>query len=304
MKQKYLILALMALALALPGCQGCPIAPPPAPSPPSDLAGITVSPSEINLTWKDNSSDETGFYIYRKTTDNYSKVAVTEANSISYNDTGLNSDTTYWYKVCAYNKGGNSEFSNEISTTTPSGIPSAPTNLTGNAAGYDQINLAWQDNSDDEDGFKVFKSFGGTNYEEILDLAPNSTSCNIYQYSNTTYWYYISAYNSFGSAASNSIQVTTPAEPPEVEILNYHMEEEWLDYWDEWETRIVGNVRNNTDQTLTIWIAGKFFDYNDIMVKKSYDLLSDVGSGETWQFIVYYWGERIKRIEAWVDDYY
>ncbi len=31
MKQKYLLLALMGLVLALPGCQGCPIAAPPAP---------------------------------------------------------------------------------------------------------------------------------------------------------------------------------------------------------------------------------------------------------------------------------
>ena len=55
MKRKYLPLLLVTLALALPGCQGCPIAAPPAPYPPSDLAGVAVSSSEVNLTWIDPS---------------------------------------------------------------------------------------------------------------------------------------------------------------------------------------------------------------------------------------------------------
>ncbi|MBA7501049.1 MAG: hypothetical protein GH144_10375 [Clostridia bacterium] len=115
MKRKYLLLPLAALILALPGCRTITQ---PAPSAPSNLAGIAVSSSEINLTWKDNSPDETGFYIYRKTTDNYSKVGVMEANATSYNNTGLNPETTYTYKVTAYNDGGESSPSNEVTVTT------------------------------------------------------------------------------------------------------------------------------------------------------------------------------------------
>ncbi len=118
MKKKYLLLSVVALTLVLAGCK---VVTQPEPYAPSDLVGFSVSPSEINLTWKDNSSDETGFYIYRKTTDNYSKVGVVLANNDFYSDEGLDPKTTYTYKVTAYNDGGESSPSNEVSVTTLSG---------------------------------------------------------------------------------------------------------------------------------------------------------------------------------------
>jgi|GEM_PF-3035861 len=216
--KKWMFVAVLALIPILSGCEGCDkkkkyVAPPPAPSAPSNLIANPVSSTEVRLTWKDNSTNEKGFYVYRKTTGSYSRIGIFDANTTSCRHINCTSNTTYWYKVTAYNDGGE-------------------------------------------------------------------------------------------SAPSNEASATTPAEVPDVEILNYHMEEEYLDWLEEWRTDIIGDVKNNTGQILTIWMAGKFFNYNDIMVKKSYDLLSDVGSGETWQFEISYWGERIKRVEAWVDDYY
>jgi len=218
MRRKYLLLALMGLVLALPGCQGCPIATPPVPYPPSDLVAAVVSSSEINLTWKDNSSDETGFYIYRKTTDNYSKVGVTEANATSHTDTGLSPQTTYSYKITAYNEGGESESSNEVTITTPGEptAPSAPSNLAGQAVSSSQINLTWQDNSTNEEGFYIYRKTTD-NYSIIATMEANATS-----YNNTglspeiSYSYKVTAYNDAGeSESSNAINITTPAEPLE-----------------------------------------------------------------------------------------
>lgn len=42
-------------------------APPVGPAPPSNLSATAVSPSQIDLAWQDNSSDETGFKIERAT---------------------------------------------------------------------------------------------------------------------------------------------------------------------------------------------------------------------------------------------
>jgi len=118
MKRKYLLLSVVALTLVLGGCK---VVTQPEPYAPSDLVGFSVSPSKINLTWKDNSPDETGFYIYRKTTDNYSKVGVVLANNDFYGDEGLEPKTTYTYKVTAYNDGGESASSNEVSVNTLKG---------------------------------------------------------------------------------------------------------------------------------------------------------------------------------------
>lgn len=289
--------------------------PPYIPSNPSPTNGATDQSIDIGLVWNGgdpDSGDIVTYDVYFEANDSSPDELISNDQSgTSYDLAILSYEAHYYWQVVATDNHGASTSGPVWSFTTREEEvppPSAPSNLTGQAVSFSEINLSWQDNSDNEDGFKIFRSFGGVNYEEILDLGPNTTSSNVYQYSNTTYWYYVSAYNSSGSAASDSIQVTTPAEPPEVEILDYHMEEEYLGYdWCEWKTIIVGNVRNNTDRTLTIWIQGKFFDQNGVMVRTSWDLLDPVGASETWRFEINYWneiGERISRVEAWVDDYY
>lgn len=91
-----------------------------APVPPSNLTGIVASSTQINLSWTDNSTNETGFKIERKTgSGTYAVVGTTATDVSTFNDTGLNASTTYTYRVYSYNAGGNSQtFSNEISLTT------------------------------------------------------------------------------------------------------------------------------------------------------------------------------------------
>lgn len=93
------------------------------PSTPSNLTAQAVFPSQINLTWQDNSNNENGFKIERKTgaTGTYSQIATVSANVSSYSNTGLTANTTYYYRVRAYNTAGNSSYSNEVSTATPEG---------------------------------------------------------------------------------------------------------------------------------------------------------------------------------------
>jgi hypothetical protein len=89
--------------------------------PPSSLAATAVSVSQINLAWRDNSADETGFKIERKTgaTGTYAQIATVAANIVTYTNTGLTTKTTYYYRVRAYNATGNSPYSNEAHATTP-----------------------------------------------------------------------------------------------------------------------------------------------------------------------------------------
>jgi hypothetical protein len=48
----------------------------------------------------------------------FSQLATVGANVTTYSDTGLNRATTYYYRVRAYNAGGNSAYSNIASATT------------------------------------------------------------------------------------------------------------------------------------------------------------------------------------------
>jgi hypothetical protein len=91
------------------------------PTAPGNLTATTISRSQINLLWMDNSTDEQGFYIERckgATCTNFTKIATTGANSTSYSNTGLARNTTYRYRIRAYNTAGNSEYSDPVAGTT------------------------------------------------------------------------------------------------------------------------------------------------------------------------------------------
>jgi titin len=90
------------------------------PSAPTGLSAAAASSSEISLTWTDNSDNEDGFKIERKTSGGtYSVLATVGAGITSYNNIFLSSNTTYYYRVRAYNSLGYSDYSNEVSATTP-----------------------------------------------------------------------------------------------------------------------------------------------------------------------------------------
>src|SRR6266576_4738373 len=61
-----------------------------APNPPGNLTVSTVSSNTLTLRWQDNSSDETGFSIYRcqgTTCTNFASLTKVGANTTSFSDT-------------------------------------------------------------------------------------------------------------------------------------------------------------------------------------------------------------------------
>ncbi|WP_445736018.1 fibronectin type III domain-containing protein [Mariniflexile sp.] len=96
------------------------------PNAPSELTSTVTSSSEINLTWKDNSDDETGFIVERKSTGAFEAIATLGANITSYSDTGLVAATLYTYRVVAKNDLGNSDYSNQSTATTDAGVCGGP----------------------------------------------------------------------------------------------------------------------------------------------------------------------------------
>jgi hypothetical protein len=100
------------------------------PLAPSNLTGVLVSSSQVNLTWTDHSTNETGFKIERKIDGavSFNLVGTVNADVFSFTDTGLVASTNYTYRVMSYNAVGNSlTYSNEFSIST-GGVPVLSTN--------------------------------------------------------------------------------------------------------------------------------------------------------------------------------
>ncbi|MBN2508217.1 MAG: fibronectin type III domain-containing protein, partial [Verrucomicrobia bacterium] len=116
-------------------------------------------------------------------------------------DSPLENGTTYYYVVQAYNEAGDSPYSDEVSATPLPMPPAAPSDLRITAVWEDEIDLAWTDNSADEQGFKVLRSTDNENFALISTLAPNTTTWFDPVDPCTLYYYRVVAYDDDGDSA-------------------------------------------------------------------------------------------------------
>ena len=157
---------------------------PPAPNTPSNVSATATSTTDITVTWRDNSSDETGFEIWRSTTGasgTYSFLVSVAANAESTNDTGLTPGTQYCYKVKALGGGvtPSSPLSGSDCATTGAQV-AAPSSLAATVTSSTAIALTWTDNSSNESGFEIWRSTTGASGTYTLrnTVAANAESTN------------------------------------------------------------------------------------------------------------------------------
>lgn len=191
---------------------------------PTKLSAIVNHDNDrIDIGWQDNSSNETGFEIYRKVNNevDFTLPKTVAPNIDAYSDPNCIYGKTHYYKVRAVTPFGPTEFSNEASATMPlpplpdTLPPISPTNLTITKISETEIKLTWQDNSDDESGFKIYRKREDESTYSLI----GTTGANIEAYTdkefakNKQYEYYIVAYNSAGdSIKSNTVNYTVPVQ--------------------------------------------------------------------------------------------
>jgi formylglycine-generating enzyme required for sulfatase activity len=173
-----------------------------APAMPTGLKATAISSSQINLSWTDITG-ETGYKIERKTgtSGTYAQIAAPVANVTTYSDTSsLAAGTTCFYQIRATNSAGDSAYANAVSVMTTemaTGL-AAPTFLVATAVSSSQINLSWQDKSDNETAFKIERKIGSNGTYALLNTTPE----NVPSYSDTglttgvTYYYRVQAFSS------------------------------------------------------------------------------------------------------------
>lgn len=97
------------------------------PAAPSNLNAQAVSGKQVDLTWTDNSTNETGFVIERRDGDVpiFVPIFTTGPDVTSFSNTGLKAGTPYGYRVRAISDFGDSPNSNEAIA-----VPSTPVEIT------------------------------------------------------------------------------------------------------------------------------------------------------------------------------
>ncbi len=188
------------------------------PEMPGEYVGVwNITNSSARISFKDNSDDEDGFkaYVYNYNTDalvdTISMDAVAGTSSNQYTDiTGLDANTLYKVKVAAYNGCGESKRTTPSSTTngrfrtkndtcplTP-GEYVGTYNVTSTSA-----RVSFVDNSDNENGFKVYVYEYNTDVLIDTIVVPSVSGVGKYQYANiagltpdTLYKVKVSAFNS------------------------------------------------------------------------------------------------------------
>jgi alpha-tubulin suppressor-like RCC1 family protein len=109
--------------------------------------------------------------------------------------------------------GKNDRKTKVASSNIPVFTISAPSNLTATAIAYPEINLSWQDNSNNEDGFEIQRRTSYTSYNILVTIASDVTSYkDIGIIEGNAYYYRVRAFNTLGdySAYSNEVSVNPP----------------------------------------------------------------------------------------------
>lgn len=83
-------------------------------------------PADLVLSWKDNSDNEAGFAIERKSAPEapFVEVARTAPNVSTFTDTNLPEKKSFWYRVRAFNSAGFSGYTPEATN-----LPAEPADL-------------------------------------------------------------------------------------------------------------------------------------------------------------------------------
>jgi hypothetical protein len=181
----------------------------PAFTDPGALTATRISEVQIDLTWTENTSDETGFSIERcsgAACSDFAEVATVGPDATLYQDDELSPETSYSYRVRGYKSafcGWESGYSNVDSATT---TVASPSDLVATAVNTTRIDLAWTDNTATETGTIIERCEGaGCSDFSDIDIAPAGATTYIDPSvaHSTTYSYRIKADNS-GLSGSGS----------------------------------------------------------------------------------------------------
>jgi hypothetical protein len=187
---------------------------------PTNMEAVAWSPSSIDVSWQDNSTNETGFEVQRSTegtNGQFMELAITGAGYAGHRDGGLAPSTAFCYKARAFRTTGNkksySAFSSAACTSTPALPPpspiSPPSGLRAVAEGS-FITVRWTDNSGDEEGFRVERSPDGSDPWTVrFSTDANAPYASDGALPEQQFCYRVMAFNKDGNSAPSNVDCAT-----------------------------------------------------------------------------------------------
>lgn len=282
----------------------------PVPAAPSDLEGVVLSATSVELTWSDNSGDETSFVVQvRAPGEDFATVASLPADTTQTVVEDLEPQTLYGFRVRARNGGGGSDFSNEIELETLEARPAAPTDLVASVLSPTSVGLTWTDASDNETDFAVEARSPATGAwitvrEGVVASALDAPVTTVIDglTSGTPYSFRARARNAEGDSEPSDVAAATPpatapgscvADEGAICLLDdrFRVSVQWRNQYGNGETGIGhGAVFPGSDRSGTFW----FFSQDNV------ELIVKVLDGTTIND--YYWTfyGALSDVEYWV----
>lgn len=221
---------------------------------PTSLAAGTPGTTSVPLTWTDAASPAVVYDVYAATSElgGYSLVEVATQGEQAVTVHGLNSSTTYWFKLKSRaSDGTQSSFTSAVSATTAaSAAPIQPTLLQATALGATQVRLSWVDGADTL--AQLIYQSSDSNFANATRIGLAYAGAETFLVTGLTaatpYWFWVEPVNAASTGTkSGSATATTTAAPvlsltPAVNDLAYD-----LVRWLVQEALASGSVANFVD---------------------------------------------------------
>ncbi|MEI7780492.1 MAG: fibronectin type III domain-containing protein [Planctomycetota bacterium] len=179
-----------------------------APTAPTSFRGTAVSSTQVSLTWGD-ASGEDGYRLYQVSGSTATLIASYAAGTTSATVGGLSANTTYSFRLDAYNSVGTASASTQVTTLAASSL-AAPSNVAAKAVSSTSAQLSWTGVSGAK-GYNILWS-DGTQTKTLGRVSSGATSAKITGLTaGSTNLFAVQAYNNTSTATSAWVSLTQPA---------------------------------------------------------------------------------------------
>jgi len=167
------------------------------PIAPASVKAISSSYNSINISWS-GVIGATGYEIYRSTSSTGTYVSIAATTAKYYNNTGLTTNSTYYYKVKAYGTVETEKVYSSYSTVVSAKlIPSTPINFKASRISSKIVKLTWSGVTG-ANGYEVYRSTSSTGLYTLL------TTTNLYNTNSSLttgkiYYYKLRSYRTVGA---------------------------------------------------------------------------------------------------------